>query len=257
LISDPEVLDAEMQQVAETFGVAMEQVRRDHLISHVLGAISHDLPDRVIFFGGTTLSRTYLPHGRLSEDIDLIAVGKRREVAVMLEDAIGARLARTHGGVTWEPAPSATRDPEPALLRTDDGLNVRVQLLDGAGYAAWPTEAVDLHQRYSDAPPARLTAYTAAAFVAAKTCAWLERAASRDLYDLYLLARAGFITSEAGELFMRHGFLGATLPSSENLGQAPSGEAWRVQLGGQTRLTVAPDEALAVVQRAWDSVRAT
>ena len=39
-------------------------------------------------------------------------------------------------------------------------------------------EAVDLRQRYSDAPPARLTAYTAAAFVAAKTCAWLERAAS-------------------------------------------------------------------------------
>jgi len=151
-MADPEVLDAEMQQVAEAFGVAMEQVRRDHLISHVLGAISQDLPDRVIFFGGTALSRTYLPHGRLSEDIDLIAVGKRREVAVMLEDAIGARLARTHGHLTWEPAPSATRDPEPALLRADDGLNVRVQLLGGAGYAAWPTEAVDLHQRYSDAP---------------------------------------------------------------------------------------------------------
>jgi hypothetical protein len=39
-------------------------------------------------------------------------------------------------------------------------------------------EAVDLHQRYSDAPPARLAAYTAGAFVAAKTCAWLGRAAS-------------------------------------------------------------------------------
>jgi len=255
-MADPEVLDAEMQQVAEAFGVAMEQVRRDHLISHVLGAISQDLPDRVIFFGGTALSRTYLPDGRLSEDIDLVAVGKRREVAVMLEDAIGARLARTHGHLTWEPAPSATRDPEPALLQTDDGLNVRVQLLSEVGYAPWPTEEVDLHQRYSDAPPARLTAYTAAAFVAAKTCAWIDRTASRDLYDLYLLARAGFVTPEAGELFMRHGPFGATLPSSGNLGQAPSGEAWRVQLGSQTRLTVTPDEALAVVQRAWGLVRA-
>jgi len=27
---------AEMEQVASTFGVGMEQVRRDHLISHVL-----------------------------------------------------------------------------------------------------------------------------------------------------------------------------------------------------------------------------
>ena len=255
-MADPEVLDAEMQHVAEVFGVAMEQVRRDHLISHVLAAISQDLPDRVIFFGGTALSRTYLPDGRLSEDIDLIAVGERREVAVMLEDAIGARLARTHGRVNWEPAPSATRDPEPALLRTDDGLAVRVQLLREVGYAPWPTREVDLHQRYSDAPPARLTTYTAAAFVAAKTCAWIERTASRDLYDLYLLARAGFVTPEAGELFMRHGPFGATLPSSRNLGRAPESEGWRVQLGGQTRLTVSPDEALAVVQRAWGLVRA-
>jgi len=37
-MANPEVFDAEMQQVAEAFGVAMEQVRRDHLISHVLGA---------------------------------------------------------------------------------------------------------------------------------------------------------------------------------------------------------------------------
>jgi Nucleotidyl transferase AbiEii toxin, Type IV TA system len=248
-MADPEVLDAEMQQVAEVFGVAMEQVRRDHLISHVLAAISQNLPDRVIFFGGTALSRTYLPDGRLSEDIDLIAVGKRREVAVMLEDAIGARLARTHGRVTWE--------PEPALLRTDDGLNLRVQLLGGAGYAPWPTREVDLHQRYSDAPPARLTTYTAAAFVADKTCAWLERTASRDLYDLYLLARAGFVTPEAGALFMRHGPFGGTLPSSRNLGRAPESEVWRVQLGGQTRLTASAEEALAVVKRAWDSVQAT
>jgi len=37
-MADPEVLDAEMQQVEEAFGLAREQVRRDHLISHVLGA---------------------------------------------------------------------------------------------------------------------------------------------------------------------------------------------------------------------------
>jgi len=63
-MADPEVLDAEMQQVAEAFGVAMEQVRRDHLISHVLGAISQDLPDRVIVFGKPRCpGRTYRTAG--------------------------------------------------------------------------------------------------------------------------------------------------------------------------------------------------
>jgi predicted nucleotidyltransferase component of viral defense system len=52
---------AEWQQVASRFGVGMEQVRRDHLISHVLAAISCDVStDALVFFGGTALSRTHL-----------------------------------------------------------------------------------------------------------------------------------------------------------------------------------------------------
>lgn len=61
--------------VAEQFGVAAEQVERDHLISHLLAFLSRDFGDRIHFIGGTALARTHLPNGRLSEDIDLIAVG--------------------------------------------------------------------------------------------------------------------------------------------------------------------------------------
>ena len=59
--------------VAEQFGVARPQVRRDHLISHLLAALSRHLADDVIFFGGTALARSLAPDGRLSEDIDLLA----------------------------------------------------------------------------------------------------------------------------------------------------------------------------------------
>ena len=42
-----------MERVASTFGVGMEQVRRDHLISHVLAAIATDIStDNLVFFGG-------------------------------------------------------------------------------------------------------------------------------------------------------------------------------------------------------------
>jgi predicted nucleotidyltransferase component of viral defense system len=66
----------EAAAVAAAFGVAPEQVRRDHLISHILGALSQDHREELIFFGGTALARSYLPASRLSEDIDLIAVGR-------------------------------------------------------------------------------------------------------------------------------------------------------------------------------------
>ncbi|GEL24894.1 hypothetical protein PSU4_38480 [Pseudonocardia sulfidoxydans NBRC 16205] len=46
---------AELQDVASTFGVAESQVARDHLISHMLAAISEQLPDDVVFFGGPHL----------------------------------------------------------------------------------------------------------------------------------------------------------------------------------------------------------
>ena len=70
----------ELESVATQFGVARGQVERDHLISHLLGYLSTHFADRIVFIGGTALARTHLVDGRLSEDIDLIAVGSRSEV---------------------------------------------------------------------------------------------------------------------------------------------------------------------------------
>ena len=79
----------EWSAVAERFGVDLEQVRRDHLISHVLGAIAEGVPtDDVVFFGGTALSRTCLTDARLSEDIDLVALAPRADVAARIELAV-------------------------------------------------------------------------------------------------------------------------------------------------------------------------
>jgi hypothetical protein len=47
------VLDPdELQDVARTFGVDESQVLRDHLISHLLAAISAEATDEVVFIGG-------------------------------------------------------------------------------------------------------------------------------------------------------------------------------------------------------------
>ena len=53
---------SEQAEVQAKFGVSVEQVRRDHLISHLLGALA-GMGNKVdvIFFGRTALSRTLLP----------------------------------------------------------------------------------------------------------------------------------------------------------------------------------------------------
>jgi predicted nucleotidyltransferase component of viral defense system len=247
-------LDAnDARSVADQFGVAMEQVRRDHLISHILAALSATHRDDLLFFGGTALARTVLPDGRLSEDIDLIALGTRADIATALEKTLATALRRSHGRIAWAPALTAVRDTEAAVMQVEDGrLTVRIQLLDRRGYEPWPMSIQDLDQRYRDAPPAALRVPTPAAFAGWKTVAWLDRGASRDLWDLWALATRGHINAVAAELFVMHGPTRNT-PQPWMFAKAPTEDHWRQQLSGQTRLTVSAAEALSTVAAAWAS----
>ncbi len=238
----------DLRREVERFGVAEEQVRRDHLVSHLLAAISRSCADDVIFFGGTALSRTHLVHARLSEDVDLIATTSRSEVLPKLVRAVERDLMRTHGRPSWQPA-FTDRDVEPAVLSAA-GLRVRLQVLRGELYANWPVERVELEQRYSDAPPATLNVPTLASFAGWKTEAWLDRRAPRDLYDLWALAEIGALDADAVELFVRFGSTGGP-PRAFMFATPPTQESWVASLGGQTALVVTAEEALAAVRRSW------
>ena len=240
----------EWAAVADRFGVDQEQVRRDHLISHLLGAIAADVPsDDLVFFGGTALSRTYLTDARLSEDIDLIALASRTDVAARIEAAVRRGLARTHGRPTWRPALSATSGSQPATVGVDGTASIQVQLVSGEGYL-WPTEVRDIEQRYSDAPPAQLRTLTAAGFAVAKLSAWMDRHAPRDLYDLWALAERGLIGAQALEVFTRCGPQSGP-PARWVFETAPDEPMWHRALGHQTRLRVTATEALDAVREAW------
>ncbi|WP_211168063.1 nucleotidyl transferase AbiEii/AbiGii toxin family protein [Brevibacterium sp. 'Marine'] len=249
---DPGLLDAdEASSIAEDFGVAESQVRRDHLISHVLAALSAAVSEDVIFFGGTALTRTHLTDLRLSEDIDLIAVGDRQLVAGFIQAAVSRSLRRSLGRPAFTPDLVDTRRSEPAVMSVADS-RIQIQLLSQKGYPPWPTEWREIEQRYSDAPPARLTVLTAPAFAAAKLVAWNDRHASRDLYDMWAMAVNGIISSEAAELFSRHGPF--TSPGAVSFASIPSEQAWTTDLAHQCRPQVTAKAAAEAVAAAWSSV---
>lgn len=241
---------AELQHVAEQFGVSDEQVHRDHVASHLLAVISHELAEQVLFIGGTALARTHLPDGRLSEDLDLIAVGRRSEVATALDKLLPRGASRAVGALRWNPSLTAVRGADAAMLEGSHGVRLKVQLLRGEGYEAWPTERRALHQRYTDAPAATLSVPTRAAFAASKTATWADRRAPRDLWDLYALAELGAIDRDALDLYRRHGPTNRA-PSPDLFHRPPTEQAWRGALSGQTRLSVTAAHALAEVRKAW------
>jgi predicted nucleotidyltransferase component of viral defense system len=241
--------NAELEAVANQFGVAEPQVERDYAISHLLAVLSQRVADRVIFFGGTALARAYLPNGRLSEDIDLISIGPRGSVAAVLDDVLATGARRRIGAVSWQPALSEVRPEQPAQLLTRLGT-IKVQLLTDSTYEPWPTDYTPLIQRYADAADATLQVPTKPAFAAWKTVTWGDRNAARDLWDLHALAAIGAIDEAAATLYRQHG------PTGENPGdwlfdRLPSPVDWTAALAAQTRLTVTAAEAAKVVREAW------
>lgn len=244
----------ELAEVAAAFGVSDTQVRRDHLISHILAAVAVlDLP--VTFFGGTALARTHLTDpaagARLSEDIDLHSPD-RRAVAQRLDEELPRLLRREFPRSSWDPPLSAVRSATPGQFVSGSGLRVRIQLLDSQGdhhdLASWPVEIRPVHLRYIDTVGVVvLQVPTLTAFAAMKTLAWLDRRTARDLYDLAALARIGAVTEEAAAL-VRQATGWSVTAQILNLPEPPD---WTAQLAHQTRTVPSAAACLAGVHEAY------
>lgn len=240
----------ELYDVADAFGVDLDQVRRDHVISHVLASIAHRERDRFVFYGGTALSRTWTPDARLSEDVDLLVRGSRADAGRALAAALAADVGPHVTSLSWSRPPGEVRDAEAVFLSVGDDVTIKFQLVGAAGRPAWPTQLVDVVQRYGDARPARLHVPTRAAAAAMKLAAWADRRAARDLYDLWELQRRGLVDADAVAVWTRCG-PSARPPGSWIFASVPSERDWQDQLGHQTRLGVTARDAARAVERAW------
>lgn len=112
---------------------------------------------------------------------------------------------RSHGRLRWDPAIGELPEHLGAVLRSQSGLAVKVQLLSAEGRPAWPLEHRQLEQRYEDAPRAELTVPTRPAFVAGKTATWCDRRTPRDLWNLSVLSRIGAFETEVADMYRRFG----------------------------------------------------
>ena len=248
LLLDPE----ERDQWANMFGVAPDQISHDYLISHILTALSIH-KDRFIFYGGTALSRTILPDLRLSEDIDLLSIGPRRDVAPLLDQAIRDYIEPRFGTVTADPWLTQVHLNTQACVFHIGGIDVQIQLIDGTDYTPWLIQDSPIEPRYTSISTIHLRTYTPEAFVGAKTSAWIEttRNAPRDLYDLWALAQHGYITPDAARLFKQYGPTGGypepwLLPAIP-----PTEQQWQDALRHQCIPQVSASQAYDTVTRAW------
>ncbi|MEZ5378647.1 MAG: nucleotidyl transferase AbiEii/AbiGii toxin family protein [Acidimicrobiales bacterium] len=242
----------EIEAVAGRFGAPDTQIIRDHLISHVLAAIA-DWPDRdrVTFFGGTALCRTWLPDLRLSEDIDLL-LGSPTD-GDGLRAHITRRLRREFPNLTWTGLGSQ-HQVETWALAADD-LEVKVQFARRPEWQTIPVAIEPVQLRYSDlSPSVHLRVPTPSGFAAMKLMAWFDRHTPRDLYDLAALADAGHIDETAVTLVRP---IAGFTPGAANLERSVPrsvASSWQTELGHQASDLDSPDDCLARVRAALDRI---
>jgi len=241
----------ELTQVARAFGVSPTQVRRDHLISHLLYSLAES-PSRDIvrFYGGTALARTHLPGLRMSEDIDLWASDPRRVLADLATD-IPRRVRREYPDLQMSQVGRSE-----LLARSLDGSQVRIHIMEPppeflACIRFTPTHVM---LRYSDLPEwAGLLVPAIEGFVAAKHLAWADRSAPRDLVDLGGLAELAAFSVPGNEVVACVRGFGVI---EQELARVPDRtlRAWHADLAHQMASVPEPHRSLQRVRDSWAAV---
>lgn len=245
MASQGEFSSEERREWAGRFGVASGAIDHDHLISHLLLALSTWEQD-VLFYGGTALSRTHLSGFRLSEDIDLQIESPGKHI-----DALGDHLKKAirlnFPDAVWERR-SAPRGQTIAYLKSNE-LAVRVHLVGPD--EDLPTETVPIELRYSDLPESVLLLVpTRPALAAMKTGAYMDRAAPRDLVDLDGLADTGALDEEAARVLKD--VFGMVVVRQEFDRVRPSTvQAWEAELERLMRDIPRPEACLRRVKGAY------
>lgn len=240
--------DEAIRERATALSVPESQIRRDHLLSHLINSLRG--ADGLVFVGGTALNRTVLEDIRLSEDIDLHLLDHEPE----------SILDRLVEGVKLEyPALQSFKMQhahDVQTFRLQEGLiHVRLQLIrNRPSWATLPTTISGVRLYYSDLPTAvEIPTPTCESFVAMKLNAWLDRSAPRDLFDLWKLAYLKCFNTTALELL--EGLLGRKIQVQEFV-HHPSVDEWTNELSHQTADPGSPDMALQRLSEHLDSLGA-
>jgi len=236
----------EMEDHARSWGVAVEQVRKDHLISHLLrslGALSG-----FVFFGGTALHRAFLEARRLSEDIDLYLLpGTGASLGTIMDGLLGGIRREYPDARVFDGG--ARSDVQTYLLFTE-GIQVQIQVVAERNEHRWlPTEPSPVALRYSDLPEwIPLLLPTRESFVAMKCSAFEDRATPRDLFDLGALETVGAITSAAAGTLKAFRGVGPVRWKYDDAA-CPEASDWSKELAHQTGHPGEPSEVLRRVRR--------
>ena len=240
---------------ARELGIDPAYVERDHLLCSVLAAIA-DTESRLVFRGGTALSRVYWPDFRMSEDLDFLGDLPGSDLERTLSHAVGSAAGQGSFDLEFRfGAPK--RGWSRSVVRAGDTQIIIDVNSDDRPYLA--AQELPLHLPYSDLQDRERT-IPVVALAEIMGNKWFmlgddDRKEPRDLYDVWSgLTRFGV---PFGELARGHRAKYGVNPSEGQLRRAQRLEdLWQTRLGHQLAGLPPFGEVLAAVRKRFERWRA-
>jgi len=206
---DEVIAARELRGIARERRIPLDLAEKDYALGWVMIGLSSITPgDRLIFKGGTALSKVYFPSSwRISEDLDYtLNEGADLEDAAEMLSTLPETLGEISGGLALTLKEKPYMNPGFLRVRAQyDGPITRGTIKIEISREAFigDKERISVPKMY-DYPEYEILVYSINNILAEKMRAVIERGAVRDYYDVWRLLRTGRVDIErARELFLR------------------------------------------------------
>jgi len=187
----------ELRRISRERRLALDLIEKDYAIGWILfGISSSSLSDKLVFKGGTAISKVYFPLGwRLSEDLDF-TISERSDlgnVSIKLMEELPDTVEKASGGLLLNFKDKPFINPSYLQVRVQytgllgkNTIKIEVSKEDFIG----DVRRVKVPKAY-DYPDFSILTYTLENILAEKMRAILERKRIRDYYDVWKLLKVG------------------------------------------------------------------
>lgn len=185
---------SELKRIAARKSIALGVIEKDYAITWILCAVSESpLKDRLVFKGGTALRKAYFSGWRFSEDLDFTATcplteSELRDFIGMIGNyaaekaGISIRITSLHTNQEYAQIKVQFTGPMNSknTIKLDFSFNEQVIL---------PPRKMKILSEYSDKGEHSILVYPLEEILAEKIRSILQRAKTRDYYDVWMLLK--------------------------------------------------------------------
>jgi len=207
---DEMIGDRVLRRIASERGMRLDLVEKDYALGWILNGIaSSSLRKKLIFKGGTALSKVYFPFDwRISEDLDFTLSDDAvlEDISTNLLDELPGIVEELSGGITLNFKDKPFINPGFLRARVQftgpiSKNTIKIEVTQEVFIGEYDT--IDVPQNY-DYPEFSVLSYTLNNILAEKLRSMIERTRIRDYYDSWrLLKKSAVDDDNVRELFIK------------------------------------------------------